>query len=159
MSVIFWIVFVGVILLAISIINGAPYLPTPRKQIHIALDLARVKKGETLVDLGSGDGTVLIEAAKRGIDATGYEINPLLWFISTIRLLPYRDIARVKLGSFWGQSLRDYDVVFVFLIGHHMKRLEKKLEAELKGARVVSHAFQIPNRKSAEKDGLFLYTY
>ena len=159
MGILFWIACVTAVLLAISIVNGAPYLPTPRKQIEAALVLAKVKKGDRLVDLGSGDGTVLVQAAKRGIDATGYEINPVLWLISTLRLLPYRKLARVKLASFWGKPLSEFDVVFVFLIGHHMQRLENKLSTELKGARVVSHAFQIPGRKSRQKDGLFLYTY
>ncbi len=159
MGILFWIIFVVAILLAISIINGAPYVPTPRKQVETALAFAQLKKGDKLVDLGSGDGAVLVQAARKGIDATGYEINPVLWLISTLRLLPYRKIARVKLASFWSQPLNEYDVVFVFLIGHHMHRLDKKLSTELKGARVVSHAFQIPGRKSKQKDGLFLYTY
>ncbi len=159
MSVFFWIVFAIAILLAISIVNGAPYLPTPRKQIETAFKLSKLKKGEKLVDLGSGDGTVLVYAAKRGIDATGYEINPLLWLISSIRLLPYRRIARVKLTSFWGQPLGKFDVVFVFLIEHHMQRLEDKLSSELKRTRVISHAFEIPGRKGRQENGLFLYKY
>jgi len=159
MSVFFWIVFAIAILLAISIVNGAPYLPTPRKQIETAFKLSKLKKGEKLVDLGSGDGTVLVYAAKRGIDATGYEINPLLWLISSIRLLPYRRIARVKLTSFWDQPLGKFDVVFVFLIGHHMQRLEDKLSSELKRTRVISHAFEIPGRKGRQENGLFLYKY
>jgi ribosomal protein L11 methylase PrmA len=60
------------------LIFGAPYLPTLDKPMKAALELAELKPGQTLLELGCGDGKVLIAAAKQGVHATGFELNPLL---------------------------------------------------------------------------------
>jgi precorrin-6B methylase 2 len=79
-----WILLLIIILAFqfVVLFLGAPYVPTLHKQREIALDLLKLKPGQTLIDLGCGDGAMLIEAAKRGIKVVGYEINPLLVFIA-----------------------------------------------------------------------------
>jgi hypothetical protein len=76
-----FICFAGVILF------GAPYLPTLKPQIHAALELANLRPGQTLIELGCGDGRVLIAAAHTGIKSIGYELNPLLALIAWIRTI------------------------------------------------------------------------
>src|SRR5258706_4866828 len=59
--------------------TDVPFVPTPAKVVDAMLDLARITPADVLVDLGSGDGRIVIAAAKRfGIDATGVEIEPAL---------------------------------------------------------------------------------
>src|SRR6266496_3970432 len=54
-----------------------PYVPTPQEVVERMLDLAQVKKGDVVYDLGSGDGRVVIAAAKKyGVKAVGFEIDP-----------------------------------------------------------------------------------
>ena len=156
-----WLAAAVVFLFGFVVAFGAPYLPTQKKQIATSLELAQLKKGDTLVDLGSGDGAVLIFAAKRGIRGVGYEINPILWLVSSLRALLYRKLVTIKFKSYWSDKLPECDAVFVFLIGHQMKRLDDKLSVELKpGSRLVSHAFQVPGKKHiTKKDGVFLYEY
>lgn len=156
-----WLAAVVVMMFGYVVLFGAPYLPTQKRQITTSLELAELRKGDTLIDLGSGDGSVLIFAAKQGIRSIGYEINPILWLISWFRALRYRSIITIKFKSYWSEKLPECDAVFVFLIGHQMKRLDDKLSAELKpGSRLISHAFQIPNKKHiTQKDGVFLYRY
>lgn len=143
-----YLILIFFILFTFVILFGAPYLPSFQRDIDKLINLANFKKGDTIVDLGSGDGKVLIALAKNKFHCIGYEINPILWLISFIRLIPYREYASVKLSSFWNADLSKIDGVFVFLIDHMMRRLEKKLESELKkGTVVISYVFKLPSVK------------
>ncbi len=141
------------------VLRGAPYLPTKRRQIEAAFSLLKLKPGAHIIDLGSGDGSVLKYAAEHGYRATGYELNPWLCVISTLRLWRWRKQAKVHYGDFWTKPLPECDGVFVFLIGHFMPKLVTKLEAELKpGTPVVSVAFELPGYKPERtKAGVHLY--
>jgi protein-L-isoaspartate O-methyltransferase len=127
--------------------RGAIYDPSsPDKTRHIA-ELAAVVPGERAADLGSGDGRVVIELARRGAEAHGYEVNPVLVAIAR------RNIGRAGLagravihwGSFWRADLSPYSLITVFQVGFIMGRLEDKLKRELPGgARIVSHHWRFP---------------
>lgn len=170
---IFWVVWaLGVLLIlayGLVIPFGAPYLPTMKAQREDALDLLGLKPGQTLVDLGSGDGSILVLAAQRDLRAVGYEINPFLFLYSWLRTRRYGRRVKIYFRSFWRADLSQADGVFVFLITHHMKRLDKLLAnrnlrvvpVERKiPLKVVSHAFKIPGKKPLKKSGpLFLYEY
>ncbi|MBI2592435.1 class I SAM-dependent methyltransferase [Candidatus Saccharibacteria bacterium] len=141
---------------------GAPYLPTMKKQREEALDLLGLTAGQTLVDLGSGDGRLLALAAERGFRAVGYEINPFLFVYSWLRTRRYGWRVKIRLQSFWQADLSQADGVFVFLIAHHMGRLDKLLSARnsKQALKVVSHAFPIPGKQPFKRSGsLFLYIY
>ena len=125
------------------------------------MELAAVGRGVKFADLGSGDGRVLIEAAKRGADATGFEINPILVLVSRYRIRKegLADRARVYFKSFWRADFYEYDVLTIFGITRIMPALEKKILNELKpDGRVVSFAFRFPHWPYARvEDGVFLY--
>ncbi|HTK03974.1 MAG TPA: hypothetical protein VL500_00135 [Candidatus Eisenbacteria bacterium] len=146
---------------AYSVFFGAPYVPTDEVRVRSMLRLADLKPGERLVDLGSGDGRIVIAAAKAGAIAEGWEISPYLWLISwlKIRRLGLQKNARVRLGTYWGEKFEDADVVTLFLITMQMGRMERKLRQELRpGSRVVSYAFDFPHWQHEGKDnGIFLY--
>ena len=158
-----WLVVISVVaaLFVVGMVRGAPYLPTRRRYVDEALDLLALKKGQTLIDLGSGDGAVLKAAAQRGIKAIGYEINPLLAFISRVRCWRYRKLVTVKTADLWRQKLPKADGVFVFLMDRFMERLDDKLTREASsGLRVVSYAFPIPDKKPAkQREPFYLYVY
>ena len=163
---IFWAVWALGVLLILAygfvIPFGAPFLPTMKKERQAALDLLDLKPGQVFVDLGSGDGSLLVLAAQRGLKAVGYEINPFLWLYSWLRTRRFGRQVRVKLRSFWRADLSQADGVFVFLITHHMQRLARLIDSRSakKPLRLVSHAFKIPGQKPAQKLGaLFLYIY
>jgi hypothetical protein len=162
----FWGIWVTALLLIVawglSIFFGAPYLPTLKPERVKAFELLDLKPGQLLVDLGSGDGVMLVMAAQRGLRAVGYEINPFLWFYSWLRTRRYGRRVRVRLRSFWRADLSQADGVFVFLITHRMKHLDRLLSARRGGKplKVVSNSFQIPGKKPAKKSGaMFLYVY
>lgn len=159
-----WLVaFLGgiVLLFGFVLLFGAPYLPTLKKQTEGALDLLELKKGQTLLELGCGDGRILRAAARRGLYAVGYELNPLLVLIAWLHTMRYRQFVRVKWANYWGKTWPPADGIFVFLLNKYMAKLDKKITQECsKPVKVVSFAFKIPGRKiQATKDGLYLYTY
>lgn len=143
------------------IIFGAPYVPTLAAQRRIALDLLDLKKGQTLYELGSGDGSLLIEAAARGLRAVGYELNPVLVLISRWRARRYHGLVIVHWRNFWHADLSKADGVFIFQMDKSMKNLESKIMKEKpSGLKLASHAFQIPGKKPSRKVGsLLLYRY
>jgi precorrin-6B methylase 2 len=151
---------VVIYLLSISIIRGAPYVPTHKRQIEIALDLLKLKKGDHLVDVGSGDGSVLIAAAKRGIRATGYEINPLVYLVSKIRTYKYRKLVNIKLADMWRQKFpEDMDALFIFQMGKYIPRFAEKIRKEKLGkVKLVTYGFELPDHKvHSEKEGMRRY--
>jgi hypothetical protein len=158
-----WLVIPFLVALAFWLATwlGAPYLPTRRKQIRTALKLLDLKSGQTVIDLGSGDGSFLLTAAKQGVKGIGYEINPLLWAISKARTLKYRRLVKIHLSNYWQAGLPPADAIYVFLISRYMSKLDVKLQAEIKRpTKVASYSFEIPGRKPLKKsDGVWLYQY
>lgn len=143
------------------LIFGAPYLPTLKKQTDEALELLDLKKGQTLVELGSGDGRVMRRAAQKGLNVIGYELNPLLVIVSYFVCFRYRKQVKIVWGNFWNKKLPDCDGIFVFLLEKYMNKLDKKIIQETsKNVKLVSYAFEVPERKNTKKiSGLFLYEY
>src|SRR3989344_2189598 len=141
--------------------QGAIFVPSKQKTIKTMLLFSKIKPGERMADLGSGDGRILIEFAKKGAIAEGYEINPVLVFIARmkIRRLGLEKKARVFWKSFWREDLSQYKVITVFGIDYIMKRMEKKLYKELsRGSRIIVNLFPFPNKKyKLKKDGVYLY--
>lgn len=154
-----WLVLALAASFGLGAILGAPYLPTRRREAEKALDLLDLKAGQTLVDLGSGDGAVLLAAARRGVKAVGYEINPLLWLVSVIRTFGFRRLVSVKLGSMWRPDLDGADAVFIFGIRRFMPKFDQRLQRLKKPTKVASYVFELP-REEVRRDGaVFLYFY
>ena len=140
---------------------GAPYLPILRRDYGPLLELAELKPGQTLLDLGSGDGRLLREVAKRGVRAIGYEINPVLYVVSWIVCWRHRSLVSINLGDYWHTKLPPADIIYVFLLDRYMGRLDRKLSRELsRPTRVVSFVFQIPGRTAVRSSrNTFVYDY
>lgn len=141
--------------------RGAVYVPSSYAKVEKMIKLAGPKTGEVAVDLGSGDGRIVIALAKAGAIAHGYEINPFLvwWSRYKIQRLGLTDRAFIHWQNFWKVDLSKADVVVVYGINYIMRSLEKKLKKELKtGARVISYAFPFPSWNHKHKEaGIFLY--
>lgn len=140
---------------------GAPYLPTLRTKVPLALDMLGLKKGQILLELGSGDGRLLRAAAQRGLNAVGYELNPILVIYSKLITFRYRKQVRVIWGNYWKANWPEVDGIFVFLLQPYMEKLDKKItQKKIKNVSLVSFAFTINSKKPAkQKEGLYLYKY
>lgn len=160
----FWIIVLGLVLALqfVVLFVGPPYLPTLAKQREAALDLLDLKPGQTFIDLGCGDGTMLKAAAKRGLVVVGYEINPLLAAIAWLRTRRYGSSVRIICGNFWKKPLKNVDGIFVFLSDSYMVKLDKFLSGQKfrKPFKLASYAFPVPERELEAKSGpVFLYKY
>ncbi|MCA9339112.1 hypothetical protein KC939_02085 [Candidatus Saccharibacteria bacterium] len=148
MTLLFVIAVVIVVCFGFVVFRGAPYVPTRRKQIQQAFDeLYAVSEKDVVVDLGSGDGALLREAAKRGAKTFGYELNPILSAIS--KLVSKDEKITIKWADFWGQKLpEDTTVVYIFINSKDTKHMKKFLEAHVdrtkKNLKVISYAFTLP---------------
>lgn len=146
------------LLFAFVVFYGAPYLPTLRQQIDTAFQLLDLKPGQTLLELGSGDGKVLLAAAQAGYYAVGIELNPILVLVSLWRTRKYRKQVRVVWGNFWRVPWPKADAVFVFLLDRYMSKLDERMKLYRKP--LASIAFKVPNKAFAkEKVGVFIYMY
>jgi len=154
------LIFLFIIL---PIFIGAPFEPTDKKTLRKMMEFSKIKKGEKIADLGSGNGRIVIEFAKLPFDLEvhGFEINPfLVWFSKRkIKKLGLQNKAFIHFGNFWNYNLSKYDVIFIFQIGFIMNNLEKKLKKELKkGSRIVSNIWKFPNWKIKKQEGdAYLY--
>ena len=147
----------------------APYVASPVRVVELMLDLASVKPGETVIDLGSGDGRVLIAAAKNyKAKAIGVEISPKLVAEATIQIqrAGLADQAKVIQGDVLQADLTGADVVTLYLATQTNAELRPRLEKFLKpGARVVSHDYAVPGWKPTRvekldgRQGHMIYLY
>jgi hypothetical protein len=136
--------------------RGAIYDPSSENETRMMADLADVRRGEKAADLGSGDGRVVIALALKGAEAHGYEINPVLVFVSrsNIRKAGLAGRAFIHWRTFWRKDLSRYALITVFQVGFVMARLEAKLSRELApGARVVSHYWRFPGLSPERTQG------
>lgn len=158
----FLLIVVTTVALAFSFVVffGAPYLPTKKRQINRAIEELGIKKGQRLLELGAGDGSVALEALKKGYKVTAIELNPLLCVVIFIRTFRYRKNITIICGNFWNTSWGEFDAVYVFLLDKYMNKLDKMLIHKQFKGRLVSFAFMIPTKKSVKEiDGLFVYKY
>lgn len=145
-------------LFAFVIFFGAPYLPTLKPQVTAAFELLELGPGQTLLELGSGDGKVLLAAAQAGYKAVGIELNPLLVLASYWRTRHYRKLVKIHWGNYWHMTWPEADGVFVFLLDRFMPKLDERMRSYRKP--LASVAFQIPGKTPRqEKNGVFLYEY
>lgn len=113
------------------VLRGAPYVPSRKTYLNQAFDeLYEMTERDVLVDIGSGGGVVLREASKRGARAVGYELNPILAYIS--RFISRKDKnVTIRIADFWSVDLPDdMTVVYVFSVTRDMKKIIDKMQYE-----------------------------
>ncbi|MBI4909759.1 MAG: class I SAM-dependent methyltransferase [Acidobacteria bacterium] len=125
----------------------SPYYPTPEIVVEKMLQLGELKRGEKLVDIGSGDGRIVIAAVEKyGARAEGVELDEGLARQSTekIRTMGLEKAARIIHGDALQQDYSSANVVTVYLLPSFNAKLKPLLEKQLKkGTRVVAHDFEI----------------
>ena len=122
-----------------------PFAPTPKAKIKEIIDWFNVQPGQKFYDLGCGDGRFIIEAAKRGAHAIGFEISPWAFLKAKLNIILAKSPATLIFKNFYQVPVTDADAVFCFLIDKVMPKVENKLMAELKsGTKVISYGFALP---------------
>ena len=135
---------------------GAPYFPSDIKTITRALKYLDLKPDGVVVDLGAGDGRVLILASRLyGSKSIGVEMDPIRQIVAKFLILLFglKDKAIVLGGDLYDFDLSNADVVMFYLLPKFVQHLKPKLQSELpSGSKIVSFKFPILNWKSAFVD-------
>jgi predicted RNA methylase len=155
------IVFISI--LFISMFSPAPFLPTNYKKVDLMIKEAHLMQTDTVFDLGSGDGRIVITAAEMGVkEAVGFEINPALNLFAKA----WAKVMRLKntnfiTKSFWRADLAECNKLFLYLLPKTLDKLETKIIEEMhSGSRIISYKFKFKNLKlvkSLEKDEIYVY--
>ncbi|MDP2631716.1 MAG: 50S ribosomal protein L11 methyltransferase [Candidatus Uhrbacteria bacterium] len=153
--------------LGIAIVSGAPWVPTKRALAKRMFELADIKEGDTVLDLGSGDGSLLFVAVEDfgASIGVGFEINPfLVWYTRfRARRAHIKEKIKVTRGNMYRAPLPDVDIVALYLLPKTMDKLRPRFVQYLNpDAKIVSHAFKfagvVPEKViDTPKDSLYLY--
>lgn len=143
----------------------SPWWRTNARRARLICKLAKITEKDIVYDLGSGDGTLLLIAAKEfGAKAVGVEIDPLRVWISKILILFAGQRKKVKIvrKNFFDAEIKDATVVFMYLIPKALARLKPKLLKELKpGTRIVTFVYKIdlPIVDQDLRNEIYLYRF
>ena len=129
----------------------APFVPTPPEVVDRMLELAEIKQGDVLYDLGSGDGRIVVAAAKRfGIRAVGFEIDPVMVKDSRqiIKQAGLEELVEIREQDIRTVNFSPASVVTMYLYPAANLRLRPVLMRDLRpGSRVISHDFDMGSWK------------
>lgn len=123
-----------------------PYVPTPDFVVEAMLDVTGVGPGDYVIDLGSGDGRIVIEAARRGAFGHGMDLDPLRVTEAEQNAAEAGVSDRVQFfeGNIFEADIRRATVVTMYLLQTVNLRLKPVLFEQLRpGTRIVSHAFNM----------------
>ncbi len=132
---------------------GAPFVPTPLPRVRKMLELAKIKPGDKVYDIGCGDGRLVHLASKEHkAQAVGFELSPPVWFWAKICQPFWFSKAKIKYRNFVSQDISDADVIVCYLMPNTLKKFQEKLKKLKKGTRIISYAFQIPDLKLVHEE-------
>jgi len=147
-----WMIFILLFIsFGVIVFVGAPYVPSRKVDTSNLFKELNLRKGTTVVDLGCGDGKVLLEASKNNLKSIGYELNPILFLIAKLRLKNYSN-SKVIWGNYWSADISKAGLVFVFSAAPFMQRLYEKFKTQLSpGTLVASYGFSFEGVKIYKK--------
>src|SRR5918992_2911163 len=123
-----------------------PYVPTPQDVVDRMLDMAKLTKDDFHIDLGSGDGRIVITAAKRGARSMGVDLNPtrIAEANENARKAGVTDRVTFVQGNLFEMDISKANVLTMYLLQGVNLQLRPRVLSELRpGSRVVSHAFSM----------------
>jgi precorrin-6B methylase 2 len=129
------------------------YVPTPQDVVDKMLEMAEIKEGDVVYDLGCGDGRIVVTAAERyGVKAVGFDINPkrIRESLENVRKHNVGHLVTIKQEDIFTLDLREANVVTLYLLPSLNVKLMPQLEKLRPGSRIVSHDFDMRGAKPVE---------
>lgn len=133
---------------------GAPLVPSKREAIEKMVRLSRAGKGDSVVDLGCGDGRLIRAFAKVGVRrAIGYEFSIPTYLLAKLRSF-FGSGEKIHFANFWKEDFSKFDVIACFLLVDRMADFKKIIWPQLKsGVRIVTNCGKIPGIEPVIKEG------
>ncbi len=141
------------------------FVPTPQPVVERMLELAEVKKGDVVYDLGCGDGRIVVTAAKKyGVKAVGFDIDPqrIKESLENVKTNRLEHLVTIKEADIFTLDLSGADVITLYLLPELNVRLIPQLEKLKPGSRIVSFSFDmegIKPDKVVHEDGETIYKW
>jgi SAM-dependent methyltransferase len=136
--------------------KDVPYVPTPQPVVDRMLEMADVKKGDKVYDLGCGDGRIVVTAAKKfGATGVGVDIDPqrIQESNENAKSAGVTDKVKFEIKDLFTMDFHDADVLAMYLLPTVNMKLRPKILADMKpGSRVVSHSFDMDDWKPDAED-------
>ncbi len=126
------------------------FVPTPQEVVDKMLELAQLKNGDVLYDLGCGDGRIVVTAAKKyGVKAIGFDVDPqrIKEANANVEKNGVGDLVTIRQADIFEQDLREANVVTLYLLPELNVRLMPQLKELRTGSRIVSHDFDMRGAK------------
>lgn len=149
----------GVLLAAVGV-SAAPgrepdvgFVPTPPSAVERMVEIAEIRPGEVVYDLGCGDGRIVIAAAKRQkIKAVGVDIDPerVAESRENVRAAGLDSSVEIRQADVFDLDLSEADVVFLYLTPRLNERLMPQLRRLKPGARIISYEFDMGSAKPVQ---------
>lgn len=143
-------VFLMLVTAIVNLFIQVPYVPSRKKIVRHLIQLAQIQNGQTIYDLGCGDGRFLVEAEKsakqehKTIKAVGFELAPLPFLLAQLKKWLYHCRYKVSMRNFFYENLSKADMIFCYLGPETLKKLAEKIQKECrKGTKIYSHTFKI----------------
>ncbi len=135
--------------LYIQSIPGAPFYPTTQNDIKTIFKFLKFKPNDTFIDLGSGDGRIIISAAQHGLKSIGYELNPFLIRRSQeqIKKLKLSKLAKIEPKNFWKANFNQADIICIYQYPKYNKKLELIFKKINHPITVIINDYPFPNKK------------
>jgi precorrin-6B methylase 2 len=135
-----------------------PYVPTPQEVVERMLELAQVKKGDVVYDLGSGDGRIVVTAAKKyGVRAIGFEIDPerIRESAENIKKAGVGHLVEIRQQDIRTVDLSPASVLTMYLLPEVNLMIRPNIWKQMKpGSRVVSHDFDMGDWKPLKTENI-----
>jgi predicted TPR repeat methyltransferase len=168
----------GIVMIVVLLIGGflltllinaflVPLFKTPKSVLREILLIMDLKKEDHLVDLGSGDGRLLLKAYKEsGCKCTGYDISPIMLILARTKMLvqfPFTKDVIFEAEDIYKVDLKKFTKVYCYLDEKSMDILKPKFEEYIKqGGKIYSYRYEIKDldgEKIMLRDGNTLYIY
>jgi len=149
------VVSVFITAVTLTIFSGAPWVPTKKPMTRALCELGDIQPGDRVMDLGCGDASMLLVAAKEyGAICTGIELNHVLVWLARFRakLEGVSDKVTIVQGNIFKVDLPDTDVVVLYLLPRAMQKIEQRLRERYPHVQVLSHDFKLEGGASAVKE-------
>jgi hypothetical protein len=157
------IIFVAIVVISLGVIGGLLFLAQGPQYAQSSdhnsktiLEFAQKYPFKRAIDLGSGDGKLVLLLAHHGFTIDGVELNPFLVWKSrrALKNAKLDHLAHIHWGNFWSFNLAPYDLLVVFAIKHIMPRLEGKILQELTSkSYIFSNYFEFKGLKQVSQEG------